>query len=137
MSILNKNQELIIRYFERVWNQGHLDDLDEIIAADYTNHNPGIANPEPGPGGLKPIVTAIRTAFPDLNYVIHNMVVSETQVAVHTTMHGTHLGNLFGLAATGKKIAVPQMQIERIKNGKIVEHWRITDDLSFMKQLEQ
>lgn len=137
MSILDENQALIIRYFERVWNQGHLDELDEMISADYINHSPGMPNPEPGPRGLKPIVATLREAFPDLNYVIKNMVVSPVQVAVHTIMRGTHCGDLFGFAATGKRVEVSQMQIERIENGKIVEHWRLTDDLSFMKQLGQ
>ena len=94
-------------------------------------------NPIPGPEGLKPIVAGIRNAFPDLKYVIENMVVSGEQVAVHTTMHGTHTGDFFGLAPTGKSIKVSQMQIERIENNKIVEHWRVTDDISMLRQLGQ
>ena len=111
MLILDKNKALITRYFEEVWNQGKLDVLNEIIAPDYINHSPGMPNPPRGPEGLKPIVSAIRHAFPDLNYVIKNMVVSDKQVAVHTMMHGTHRGDFFGLAPTGKTIQVTQMQI--------------------------
>ncbi len=131
------NAKLIKRYFEEVWNRGQLDVLDEIIAADYVNHTPGLPNPIPGPTGLKPIVAAIRKAFPDLKYVIENMVVSDDQVAVQTTMHGTHTGDFFGISPTHKVIKVSQMQIERITNYKIVEHWRITDELSLLKQLGQ
>ena len=94
-------------------------------------------NPVPGPEGLKPIISALRKAFPDLCFTIENMVISETQVAIHCTMHGTHKGDLFGLAATGRKIKVNQMQIERIINGKLVEHWRQSDDLGMMRQLGQ
>lgn len=135
--MLDANKQLIIRYFEEVWNSGKLEVLDEIIAQSYINHTPGIANPIPGPDGLKPIVTAIRKAFPDLKYVIENMVVSEKQVAVHTIMHGTHKGDFFGLAPTNKVVKVNQMQIERIIDNKIVEHWRVTDELSMMRQLGQ
>jgi steroid delta-isomerase-like uncharacterized protein len=131
------HEALIIRYFEEVWNQGKLDVLDEIIAPEYINHNPGITNPLPGPLGLKPIVEAIRRAFPDLHYVIKNMVISNSQVAVHTTMHGTHLDHFFGIAPTHKVIKINQMQIERIHNNKIIEHWRITDDLAMLQQLGQ
>lgn len=137
MSILNKNKELILRYFEEVWNQGKLEVLDDIMAANYINHSPGMPNPPQGPAGLKPIILAIRQAFPDLKYVINNMVISEEQVAVHTTMHGTHQGEFFGLAPTAKLIEVDQMQIERIKNNQIVEHWRVTNDLALMQQLGQ
>jgi len=137
MSIADNNEQLIIRYFEEVWNQGKLDVLDEIISADYINHSPGMPNPPRGPEGLKPIVSAIRKAFPDLKYVIENMVISEHQVAVYTTMYGIHKGDFFGLAPTHKSIKVSQMQIERIANNKIIEHWRVTDDLTMMRQLGQ
>ena len=136
-SVIEQNTHLITRYFEEVWNQGKLDVLDEIMSADYINHSPGMPNPPRGPEGLKPIVAAIRDAFPDLRYEIKNMVVSDDQVAIHTIMHGTHKGDFFGIAPTGKTIAVAQMQIERIEDGRIVEHWRVTDDLNFMKQLGQ
>ena len=131
------NKQLIIRYFEEVWNKGKLELLDEMIAPNYINHNPGMANPSPGPAGLKPIIARIRQAFPDLHYVIENMVVSDNQVAVHTTMQGTHTGDFFGLAPTNKVIKVNQMQIERIENNKIVEHWRVTDELTMLRQLKQ
>ena len=137
MTRLEKNKALVTRYFEEVWNQGKLEVLDEIIDSDYINHSPGMPNPHPGPEGLKPIVSAIRQAFPDLKYVIKNMVISEEQVAIHTTMQGTHLGNFFGLVPTGKMIKVSQMQIEQIKNDKIIAHWRVTDDLALLRQLGQ
>ena len=131
------NEQLIKRYFEEVWNDGKLDVLDEIISPDYINHNPGMPNPVPGPEGLKPIIAGIRKAFPDLKYVIKNMVISDNQVAVHTIMQGTHAGDFFGIAPTDKIIKVSQMQIERIANNKIIEHWRVTDELTLLKQLGQ
>ena len=119
--MLNKTHEqLITRYFEEVWNRGDLDVLDEIIALTYINHTPGAPNPLPGPAGLKPIVAGMRKAFPDINYVIENMVVSDSQVAVHTIMSGTHTGDLFGLAPTFKAVKINQMQIGRIVDHKIV-----------------
>lgn len=132
-----KHEQLIIRYFEEAWNQGKLEVLDEIISANYLNHSPGMPNLVPGPAGLKPIIAGIRKAFPDLKYVIKNMVVTDSQVAVHTVMHGTHTGDFFGLAPTGKVIQVNQMQIERIAHNQIVEHWRVTDELGLMRQLGQ
>lgn len=135
MNLLDENKIIITRYFEEVWNKGKLDVLEELLSPEYINHNPGTANPKPGPDGLKPIVTAIRTGFPDLKYIIKRMVVREDQVAVLVTMTGTHKGDFFGIPATGKTINVDQMQIERIVDGKIVEHWRVTDDLSMMSQL--
>lgn len=137
INILDGNRDLISRYFEKVWNQGNVDILDEILSSEYINHNPGFENPKPGPVGLKPIVLAIRKGFPDLKYIVERMVVAEDHVAVHVTMTGTHTGVFFGILPTGKSISVSQMQIERIVDGKMVEHWRVTDDLSMMRQLGQ
>ena len=72
-----------------------------------------------------------------MKYIIENIVISDEQVAVYTTMHGTHQGDFFGLAPTNKVIEVAQMQIERIANNQIIEHWRVTDELSMMRQLGQ
>jgi steroid delta-isomerase-like uncharacterized protein len=123
------------RYFEEVWNQGKVDVLDELLSPAYVNHTPSAGQPRPGPDGLKPIVLAIRRAFPDLHYRIEDVIVSADAVVIRTTMTGTHEGDLFGLPPTHRKIRVTQIQIERVRNGRIVEHWRVTDELSLMRQL--
>lgn len=135
MNTLEKNRNTVNRYFEEVWNQGKLDVLDDILSPEYINHSPGFENPKPGPEGLKPIVSTIRTGFPDLKYIIEKLIVTNDYVAVYVTMTGTHTGIFFGIEPTGKKIEVHQMQFERISDGKMIEHWRVTDDLSMMKQL--
>jgi steroid delta-isomerase-like uncharacterized protein len=126
---------LIARYFDEVWNRGHLDTLDELLTPDYLNHSPSTPNPPRGPAGLKPIVAAMRDAVPDLHYDILDMVVAADKVAVSVRVTGTHTGPLFGLPATGKRIDVRQMQIEWIKDGRIWQHWRITDELTLLRQV--
>lgn len=135
MSAIEKNKRIITRYFDEVWNQGRLEVLDELIAPNYINHSPGAPNPKPGPEGLKPIVEALRKGMPDVKYTIQDMVITPDKVAVRVVMTGTHTGDFFGIAPTGKHVTVNQFQIERIENGKIVEHWRQTDDLGMMRQL--
>jgi len=134
---MHENEKIMRRYFEEAWNQGKLEVLDEIIDPNYINHSPGLPNPPPGPDGLKPIITAIRNGFPDLHFQIEDIVVSDNKVAVRCTMQGTHQGELFGMSPTGKTVKVNQMQIEWIKDGKIIEHWRQSDDMGMMKQLGQ
>lgn len=135
MSAIEQNRCLVTRYFDEVWNQGKLEVLDELIAPGYINHSPRTPNPKPGPEGLKPIVEAIRRGMPDVNYAIQDMVVAPDKVAVRLVVTGTHTGDFFGIAPTGKRVTVNQFQIERIESGKIVEHWRQTDDLAMMQQL--
>ncbi|WP_118973417.1 ester cyclase [Taibaiella koreensis] len=134
-STLDHNRGMIRIYFDEVWNKGRLEALDTLLDAGYINHTPSVAHPEPGPQGLKPIVLAIRKAFPDLHYEIKDIIVTEDRVVARVLMTGTHTGDLFGMAPTGKRIAVEQINIEKISHGRIVEHWRVTDELGMMKQL--
>lgn len=133
--LLQANARLIERYFEEVWNQGKVDVLDELLTSDYQNHSPGLPDPLPGPAGLKPIVLMMRSGIPDLHYAIDDLVVAADRVAACVHMTGTHTGSFFGIAPTGKTIDVRQMQIEWIRDGRICQHWRITEDLKMMRQL--
>lgn len=135
--VLRANRELVVRYFEEVWNQGRLEVLDELIADDYVNHSSSIPDPRPGPEDLKPIVAAMRRGIPDLHYEILDMVVAPDKVAVHVRMTGTHRGPLFGMPPSGGPIDVRQMQFEWIRRGRIIQHWRLTDELSLLRQTGQ
>jgi predicted ester cyclase len=106
-----------------------------LLTPDYLNHTPSAGTPPRGPAGLKPIVLAMRRAFPDLHFTIEDVIVGHDAVTIRTVMTGTHEGDLFGLAPTHRRVRVNQIQIERITNGRIAEHWRVTDELTLMKQL--
>ena len=132
---VTRNREIGLRYFNEVWNGGDVTVLDQLLAPSYINHTPSTPNPPPGPEGLKPIVLAMRRAFPDLHYEIKDLIATEDAVVIRVVMTGTHRGELFGLPATGKKVNVQQINIEHIRDGRIVEHWRVTDELKLMRQL--
>jgi steroid delta-isomerase-like uncharacterized protein len=133
--MIDATRRLIERYFHEVWNEGNVDALDELLTADYINHSPSIPNPRPGPADLKPIVTAMRAGLPDLHYSILDLVIAADRVAAYVRVTGTHTGTLFNMGPTGHRIDIPQMQIERIRDGRICEHWRLTDELALMRQL--
>lgn len=135
MTSIEHNQHLIEIYFNQIWNQGRLELLERIIAPDYINHSASISNPEPGPKGLYPIVQSIRKGFPDLHYDIKDLVITDEKVVARVIMTGTLLGELWGIKPNGKRIEVNQINIERIENGMIKEHWRVTEELLMMKQL--
>lgn len=134
-TLADSNANIARRYFEEVWNRGNVSTLDELLAPNYLNHTPSTPDPPPGPAGLKPIVLAMRRAFPDLHYEIKDVIATEQSVVVRVLMTGTHRGDLFGVAATGRRVEVEQINIEHIRDGRIVEHWRITDELKLMRQL--
>jgi len=131
----NTATSVVTRYFEEVWNQGRLDMLDELLTEDYLNHSPSIPNPRPGPADLKPIIRAMREAITDLHYEILDMLATREKVAVFVRLTGRHTGPLFGIAPTGRAIDVRQMQIEWLRDGRIWQHWRVTDERTLLQQL--
>ncbi|WP_353718882.1 ester cyclase [Dyadobacter sp. 676] len=134
-SVEEKNREIIERYFNEAWNEGKVDALDELLTPDYINHTPSVPNPPRGPAGLKPILQAIRRGFPDLHYQIRDVIATRDKVVARVVMTGTHTDTLFNIPPTGRHIEVNQINIERIVNGRIAEHWRVTDELNMMQQL--
>jgi steroid delta-isomerase-like uncharacterized protein len=132
--VIESNRQLGVRYFEEVWNKGNINLLDTLLDPAYVNHTPSVPT-SPGPGGLKPIVMAIRRGFPDLHYDIQSMIVTNDYLTMRVEMTGTHTDTLFDIPPTGKKIRVMQINVEKITDGRITEHWRVTDELTMMKQL--
>ena len=121
-SLESQNKLIIERYFNEVWNNGNLEILNELLSEDYINHTPSTPDPPPGPEGLKPIVKAIRRGFPDLHYEIKDIIITDERVVSRVLMTGTQTDSLFNIPPSGKRVEVNQINIEKIKNGKIVEH---------------
>jgi len=129
------HRTLIERYFGELFNQGRVDLVDMLLHPDYVNHSPGSPDLPTGRDGVPQVVRMLRAAFPDLHYAIEDLVVGPDAVAARTLMTGTHLGPFFGVPATGKPIRVVQFTIERIRDGRIVAHHRLTDELTLQRQL--
>jgi steroid delta-isomerase-like uncharacterized protein len=129
-------KELVIRrYFSELFNQGRVELVPELLHPDYVNHSPGPADLPHGRDGVGVVVQALRRGFPDLHYRIDDLVVGRDSVAVRATLTGTHRGDLFGVGPTGRAVEVAQMTFERFREGRIVAHHRLTDDLSLLRQL--
>lgn len=134
-SVIARNEELIKTYFNKAWNEGELDILDSILSAGYINHTPSTKTGIHDRNELKTIIRSFREAFPDLHFSIEDIIATDNRVVARVRMTGTHKDSLFGLPPTGKAVSVNQINIEQVENGRITEHWRVTDELELMKQL--
>lgn len=76
-----------------------------------------------------------RRGMPDLRVVIEDMIADGDKVAVRYTLEGTHAGELFGVPPTGLRLSIESITVERVSEGRIREHWRVTDTLDMMQQL--
>jgi steroid delta-isomerase-like uncharacterized protein len=124
-----------VRRFWGVWEEGNIGLVDELVAPDYVNHSPGIPDQPEGPEGIKVLVSMIRGGMLDLRVVIDDMIAEGDRVAVRYTIEGTHEGELFGVPPTGRRLSIKSCTVEQVSDGKIREHWRVTDTLDMMQQL--
>jgi steroid delta-isomerase-like uncharacterized protein len=129
-----QNKTVIISFVEEVINQGQLERADELVAVDFLELDP-LPGQQPGCEGLKQVIGAFRTAFPDIHWVIEEMIGEGEKVFSRFTWHGTHRGEFFGVPATGKQIKVKGMVVDRVVAGKMVESRILMDGLSMMRQL--
>ena len=129
-----ENKAIARRFIDEVINKGDLGVIDELVSPSMVDHSapPGLPS---GPEGTKQMLTMSRTAFPDPNGTLQDLLAEGDKVAVRYTIRGTHQGDFMGIAATGKKVTIEGIEIDRIEDGKVVEHWESMDMMALMQQL--
>ena len=117
-----------------VGNKGNLNVVKEIFDTDYVSHNPAGANIT-GPQEYKQFISDLRTAFPDLRFIINDRFTKEDKVVARWTVHGTHKGEFMGIPPSGKEVTVTGIVIHRFAGDKIQETWEEYDALGMMQQI--
>jgi predicted ester cyclase len=117
-----------------VFNKKNKAAISEFIDSDQVDH----AAPPGTPGGLagaKQTITMYLTAFPDLHFTVEDVIAEGDKVVARLTVRGTQQGAFMGVPPTGKQATSAAIDINRIANGKSVEHWLQMDTLGLMQQL--
>ena len=96
MSDEEKNKALVREFLGEAWGKGNMAAVDEFMAADYVEH-PRPSNLQAGTEGLKQLIGAYRTAFPDLKMTIDDIFAEGDRVAFRWHVSGTHLGDWLGI----------------------------------------
>jgi predicted ester cyclase len=106
----------------------------EIMHPDVVDHSrpPGIAE---GAEGVRQQFDGFRAAFPDFRATILDQLAEGDKVVTRKVFHGTHLGDLQGIPPTGREVEIQVIDIVRVADGRIVEHWGLVDRLGLMQQL--
>ena len=133
---LEDNKVVVRRFIHEGVIGGNLAVIDELLSPDCVNH---AAVPEArlGPEGVKRVVGFSRAAMPDQRWTQEMIVAEGDLVVMHGIREATWQADTFrGLSTPkGKPVAVELVHIFRVRDGKIVEHWAVRDDLGLMKQL--
>lgn len=122
---------------EQMWGHGRLELADQLYADDYVDHVG--RGPEPvevkGVAGIKQAVSTFRHAFPDLTYTVEAQIAEGDMIVSRFSARGTHRGTFLGVAPTGRAISYSGVDINRVRDGRIVESWVNYDALALLQQL--
>jgi steroid delta-isomerase-like uncharacterized protein len=129
-----RNKAAAVAEFE-IWSGGDLDQLDALVAPDVVHHDPYDPHAADGLEGLKRSIEANRAAFPDMTITVEDQVAEGDRVATRWLATMTHSGDMGGAKATGKRVEMRGITIERFENGKVVESWRSMDTLALLRQI--
>ena len=123
------------RFLEEAFNSGNLGVIDELVAPEFVNHDAALPQPTTGIEAAKASIRGYRDAFPDVRMTIEEQLAEGELVTTRWIARGTHQGDLFGMAPTGKQATVTGITIDRIVDGRFVESWTNWDTLGLMQQL--
>jgi predicted ester cyclase len=134
---IEANVALMRRLYEDVVNHQNRAALTEILAPDFVDHIPQPLPGQPSSGlkALEWFIDTARTAIPDLHVTVDDIIAAGDKVVARVTWQGTQKGRLLGAEPTGKPLQFMGIDIARIADGKIVEHWGQIDVLRVIAQL--
>ncbi len=132
VSVTEANIATVRRAIDEGWNKGNLEAIDALFAPDFVEHQAGIG---PGRDGVKGSIQILRTAFPDLRLTVEDVIAHGDLVWSRLSARGTHEGPFMGLPGTGRQIELTVIDILRVVDDQLVEHWGVADRFAVAQQI--
>jgi predicted ester cyclase len=125
--------------YERVWieglNRGDASVAGDVFASDAVIHINGSPDPNLSVDGFKQMISGLLSAFPDLRLTIEDQMVAGDKVATRWSAEGTNSGAFGPVAATGRRVRINGLILDRVAGGRVIERWEQWDQMSMMQQL--
>jgi steroid delta-isomerase-like uncharacterized protein len=131
---MSEENKAVVDRLTEVFNSGDVGLVDELVAEDFVENDP-IPDGDADREGFKQMIVALRDAFPDLEVGVARTIDEDDLVVTHWTSTGTHQGEFMGAPATGNTVSIDGIDISRLEDGVIVEHWGKMDAIALMQQL--
>jgi predicted ester cyclase len=126
---------VVRRNTEEVQGGGNFAVFEKLFADDFLDHTPQPGR-TPDKAGARELYKVLRAAFPDFHAEIHWQLADGDRVTTYKTYYGTHEGPLLGVAPTHCKVHFESVDVMRVRNGKIADHWGVGNLFSLMQQLD-
>jgi steroid delta-isomerase-like uncharacterized protein len=129
-----ENKAVIATFLEDVINQGQLERANDLVALDFVELDP-LPGQQQGREGLKNVIGGLRMSFPDMHWVVDEMIAEDDKVVTRFTWTGTQRGAFLGIPATGRGVTVKGVVIDQLASGKMSKSRILMDTMSLMQQL--
>lgn len=133
-SYTDANKAIVRRFIEEYQNGRSEETARELLGDDFIDRSP-IGNFSPDKKGVIEMHKMLFDAFGDLKAEIHDQVAEDDRVATRKTFRGKHSGDFMGVPATGRTVEIGVIDILRVRDGKLVEHWCQVDFAGLMGQI--
>jgi steroid delta-isomerase-like uncharacterized protein len=131
-----ENKEKVRRFMEEAFGQGKTEVVDEVLDPDFVCWDPNSETGEiRGADTIKGEVGYFHSAFPDFRWTVEDQVAEGDKVTTRYTLSGTHQGEFFGVPASGRRVEISGINIDRFEGGKLVEEWASYDLLGGLSQI--
>lgn len=128
------NKAVVTRLILEAQQEGRLEVLDELVASDFVDHTP-LPGHTPDKAGIRALFAALKVGFPDLRVTIQEQMADEHGVATRKTFQGTHQGAFLGIPASGRPLNLTVIDMLKLKEGRITDHWVVVDQMTLLTQL--
>jgi predicted SnoaL-like aldol condensation-catalyzing enzyme len=133
MMNIEENKRVVGEFYEEVFRKRNLSVVGRYMHDDYIQHNPDARQ---GKEGFVEFHKGFFAAVPDFCATINRIVAEGDLVFVYNTITGTHINEGFlGYPPTGNKICFDTVDMFRLKDGKLCEHWDVADTRALFTQV--
>jgi steroid delta-isomerase-like uncharacterized protein len=128
-------KEVVRRLYQEAWNERKFEVIDQLISQSHALVAPNVSGAATGPAAYKRQIESFVAGFPDLRFVVEEIISENDRVVAAWAWSGTHRGEFLGIAPTNKKVSVAGITIHQIANGKILDSHAAWDSLGLVRQL--
>ena len=115
------NKDIVKHYYEVIVSKNLLDDLPLYISENCVMRV-GENEYSIGAEGMRQHLVAVKKTYPDYKMKVIRQYVDGDYVISEFVMRGTHKGDFLGIAPTNKVLEITGVDIDKVIDGKIVEH---------------
>lgn len=132
--MIREPKTIVNLYKNEFWSQGQLELKDELLTPDFVFTSP--AQAVEGRDAVADYASYLRTAFPDLHFTTHEMIVEGDRVACSWMLHGTQKEAFLGFPAQNQQVALPGVSVFHLSAGRLCKEQVFWDRQTLMEQLQ-